>query len=105
MEKGLPLPPPLEESVPVGLFKGQVVARAERIGVAPVSATVRPRRRKWASCSSAGRLTSDRDLLGQPAAFRAKVIVHDPLHLKHPRHGKTFRVLVKAYLARCGVGE
>ena len=102
MEQGLPLPPALEESVPVELFKGEVAAWAERIGVQPQSVTVQPMRR---SCSSAGRLAFDRDLLRQPAAFRAKVIVHELLHLKYPRHGKTFRALVRAYLAQHGVGE
>ena len=105
MEKTLPLPPALEESVPVELFKGEVAAWAERIGVQPQSVTVRPMKRKWGSCSSAGRLTFDRDLLRQPAPLRAKVIVHELLHLKYPRHGKTFRALVRAYLARYGVGE
>jgi hypothetical protein len=46
MEKGLPLPPALEESVPVKLFKGEVAAWAERIGVQPQSVTVRPMKRK-----------------------------------------------------------
>jgi hypothetical protein len=46
MEQGLPLPPALEESGPVELFKGKVAAWAERIGVQPQSVTVRPMRRK-----------------------------------------------------------
>jgi predicted metal-dependent hydrolase len=91
--------------VPIELFNEKVVAWAERIGVQPQSVTVRPMRRKWGSCSSTGWLTVDRDPLCQPAAFRAKVIVHELLHPKYPRHGKTFRVVVRAYLARHGVGE
>jgi hypothetical protein len=78
--------------------RGAVAAWAERIGVQPM-------RRKWGSRSSTGRLTFDRDLLRQPVAFRAKVIVHELLHLKYPRHGKTSRALVRAYLAQHGVGE
>lgn len=55
-------------------------------------------RRKWASCSSRGRLTFDRELLKKPARFRAEVIVHELLHLKVPNHGKLFRALLRAYL-------
>jgi len=105
MDKNPPLPPPLEESVPVGVFKGEVTTWAKRIGVKPTLVTVRPMSRKWGSCSSAGRLTFDRDLLHQPAAFRAQVIVHELLHIKYPypHHGKTFRSLVRSYLARYGL--
>jgi len=107
MDKTLPLPPPLEESVPVGVFKSEVTTWARRIGVQPQVVTVRPMSRKWGSCSSAGRLTFDRDLLYQPAAFRARVIVHELLHLKYPypHHGKTFQALVTAYLAQVGLEE
>jgi predicted metal-dependent hydrolase len=105
MDKTLPLPPALEESVPVELFKSEVAAWAGRIGVAPVLVTVRSMRRKWGSCSSEGRLTFDRDLLRQSAQFRARVIVHELLHLKYPRHGRPFRALERAYLARYGVEE
>jgi len=56
--------------------------------------------RKWASCSSAGRLSFSRDLLGEAAAFREVVIVHELLHLRVPNHGKLFRSLMRAYLPR-----
>jgi predicted metal-dependent hydrolase len=107
MDKTLPLPPPLEESVPVSVFKGEVTTWAERIGVEPKLLTVRPMSRKWGSCSSEGRLTFDRDLLTQPAAFRAEVIVHELLHIKYPypHHGKAFRSLVRSYLAQYGLVE
>jgi predicted metal-dependent hydrolase len=55
--------------------------------------------RKWASCSSKGRLTFNTDLLDEPASFRREVIVHELLHLKVPNHGKVFRSLLRAYLA------
>ena len=104
-EKASPLPPPLEESVPVELFKSEVAAWAQRIGVEPELVTVRPMKRKWGSCSAEGRLTFDRELLRQPAAFRAEVIVHELLHLKYPQHGKAFRAVERAYLARYGVAS
>lgn len=91
---------PLEETVPPELLKAEVKAWARRIGVEPVEIRVRPMRRKWASCSSKGRLTFDTELLRQPAAFRAETIVHELLHLKVPNHGKLFRALLRSYLAQ-----
>lgn len=93
---GLPLS--LEESVPVELFKAEVHALAARIEVEPNSITLRPLKRKWASCSSKGNLTFDTGLLRQPAGFRRKVIVHELLHLKVPNHSKLFKALEAMYL-------
>lgn len=90
---------PLEVMVPADLFKAEVKAWARRIGVEPTEIHVRPMQRKWASCSSKGRLTFDTDLLHQPAAFRAEAVVHELLHLKVPNHGKLFKVLLRSYLA------
>ncbi|WP_322805458.1 M48 family metallopeptidase [Thermanaerothrix sp.] len=92
------LPPRLEESVPLELFKAEVQAWAERIGVTPKSITFRPMKRKWASCSSKGHLTFDTELLYQTAEVRRRVIVHELLHLKIPNHGPLFKALEKAYL-------
>jgi predicted metal-dependent hydrolase len=90
---------PLEETVPADLFKAEVRAWAKRIGVEPTEVHLRPMRRKWASCSSNGRLTFNTDLLGETASFRREVIVHELLHLKIPNHGKVFKALLKAHLA------
>jgi predicted metal-dependent hydrolase len=67
---------PLEEAVPVALLKAEVEAWARRIGVEPKEVHVRPMTKKWASCSSMGRLTFSTDLLREPASFRREVIVH-----------------------------
>ena len=93
---------PLEETVPADLFKAEVRAWAQRIGVEPREVHLRPMGRKWASCSSNGRLTFNTDLLGEPAPFRREVIVHELLHLKVPNHGKVFKALLNAYLAEAG---
>lgn len=66
----------------------------------PKEVHIRPMRRKWGSCSSAGRLTLDAGLLREPAAKRAEVIVHELLHLKVPNHGPLFRSLLRAYLTQ-----
>ncbi len=89
----------LEETVPAEVFKSEVDAWAKKIGAEPKEVHLRPMKRKWASCSSKGRLTFNTDLLGEPAAFRREVIVHELLHLKLPNHGKVFRSLLRAYLA------
>ena len=92
------LPLPLEASIPEEIFKSEVRSWAGKIGVEPKSITLRPMKRKWASCSSKGNLSFDTDLLRQTAEFRRKAIVHELLHLKYPNHGKLFRALEKAYL-------
>ncbi|BCX05874.1 MAG: hypothetical protein KatS3mg053_3812 [Candidatus Roseilinea sp.] len=89
----------LEQAVPLDLFRAEVEAWAHRLGVTPRQIRFRPMKRKWASCSSRGRLTFDTTLLRQPAEFRREVIVHELLHLKVPNHGPLFKALLKAYLA------
>jgi predicted metal-dependent hydrolase len=91
---------PLEEVVPAEIFKAEVWRWSERIGVQPNEVHLRSMRRKWASCSSNGRLTFDTGLLHQPVPFRTHVIVHELVHLKVPNHGKLFRSLVRAHLSR-----
>jgi predicted metal-dependent hydrolase len=93
---------PSEHFIPEEIFKSEVRAWAERIGVEPKSITLRPMKRKWASCSSKGNLSFDTDLLRQPAEFRRKVIIHELLHLKIPNHGKLFHAMEKAYLREGG---
>ena len=92
---------PLEEVVSKDIFKAEVKAWAERIGVEPKEVHVRPMTRKWGSCSTAGRVTFNSDLLSESAAKRKRVIVEELLHLKVPNHGKLFKALLKAYLGGC----
>jgi predicted metal-dependent hydrolase len=100
-----PIWEPLDRSIPADVLRAEVLAWAERIGVMPAEIRVRPMQRKWASCSSRGRLTFDLGLLRQPAAFRAEVIVHELVHLKVPNHGPLFRALVRAYLLETSFRE
>jgi len=96
---------PLEESVPAEVLKAEVDAWAKRIGVEYGTVTVRRMTRKWGSCTSRGNLTFSTDLLSQPSATRARVIVHELLHFKLPHHGKLFRALMRSYLAEREEGE
>ena len=79
-------------------FKKEVYQFAERLGVKPVEVHIRKMKRKWASCSSRGRLTFDRSLLSKSPEVFSEVIVHELLHLKYPNHGKMFKALLKAHL-------
>ncbi|ADW22184.1 MULTISPECIES: M48 family metallopeptidase [Thermus] len=98
MRKSAPEWQPLEQAVTSDIFRAEVEAWARRLGVNPREIHIRPMKRKWASCSSRGRLTFSTDLLHQPAEFRREVIVHELLHLKLPNHGRLFKALLKAYL-------
>jgi hypothetical protein len=79
-------------------FKQRVRQWAERLDVEIVRLTVRPMRRKWASCSSNGRLNFSDDLLGLDAELWDYVIVHELLHFSVPNHGRLWKSLMRAYL-------
>ena len=55
-------------------------------------------KRKWASVSTAGRLTLDSSLLSVPKQLGEFVIVHELVHLLVPNHGKVFKSFMLAYL-------
>ena len=81
-------------------FKREVLKWADIIGVNPKEIQIRKMNRKWASCSSKGRLTFSTDLLFQAKEFRNEVIVHELLHLKYPTHNKMFNILLRSYLRK-----
>ena len=84
-------------------FKKEELGWAEEMRLEPNEIHIRGMTRKWASCSSRGRLTFSFELLNKTDNFRAKVIVHELLHLKYPNHGKMFTSLLTAYLSRRGI--
>ncbi len=79
-------------------IKSEVNQWAEKIGVSPVEIHLRKMKRKWASCSSRGRLTFNKEITNESKDFLKEVIVHELLHLKYPNHGKLFKVLLRSYL-------
>jgi len=81
-------------------LKDEVQRWAIKIGVRPIEIHVRQMRRKWASCSSRGRITFNRDIMRKSKQFLKEVIVHELLHLKYPNHGRMFKVLMKSYLSK-----
>jgi hypothetical protein len=71
---------------------------ATRIGVKVSQIHLRPMRTKWASISTAGRLTLNTELLDLPMTLGEYVIVHELVHLLAPNHGKVFKSFMSAYL-------
>jgi predicted metal-dependent hydrolase len=55
-------------------------------------------RRKWASCSTAGNLNFNAELLGLDREIGDYVIVHELLHFSVPNHGKLWKSLMRAHL-------
>ena len=79
-------------------LKAAVREWAAKIKACPKQIRVQPMARKWASCSSDGRITFNSELFAQPYRFQEFVIVHELLHLKIPNHGKLFKSLLSAHL-------
>jgi predicted metal-dependent hydrolase len=84
-------------------FKKEVSNWAKTLDVTPKEVHIREINRKWASCSSKGRLTFSYKLLDELVETRSKVIVHELLHLKYPNHGKMFKTLFSTYLKKAGI--
>lgn len=79
-------------------FKTRVLEWAAKLDVRARSLAVRPMRRKWASCSTAGNLNFSSELLGLDRDLGDYVIVHELLHFSVPNHGKLWKSLMRAHL-------
>ena len=79
-------------------FKARVLEWAGKLDVKARSLTVRPMRRKWASCSTAGNLNFNSELLRLDCEVADYVIVHELLHFSVPNHGKLWKSLMHAHL-------
>lgn len=71
---------------------------AVRIGVKVKQIHLRQMSNKWASISTAGRLTLNTELLPLPRELGEFVIVHELVHLLVPNHGRVFKSFMFAYL-------
>jgi predicted metal-dependent hydrolase len=71
---------------------------AARLDVRVRAVTIRKMQKKWASCSTAGRLTFDESLLSKSRDVQDYVIVHELLHVSVPNHGKLWKSLMRAHL-------
>ena len=79
-------------------FKARVCAWADKLEVKVRGLYVRPMRTKWASCSTAGTLSFNDELLGLDKKLGDYVIVHELLHFSVPNHGKLWKSLMRAHL-------
>lgn len=81
-------------------FKARISEWAQKLDVDAhsISIYIRPMTRKWASCSTAGTLSFNDELLGMEKELVDYVIVHELLHFSVPNHGKLWKSLMRAYL-------
>lgn len=79
-------------------FKERVKEWSARLNVDARSLSVRPMRRKWASCSAAGNLNFNAELLELDRELGDYVIVHELLHFFVPNHGKLWKSLMLAHI-------
>jgi len=80
------------------LFKNRVREWAGKLDVKVRSLAVRPMKKKWASCSTAGNLNFNAELLTVDCGVADYVIVHELLHFFVPNHGKLWKSLMRAHL-------
>lgn len=81
-------------------FKVDVFRLAKVVGVEAKEVHLRRMKRKWASCSSKGRLTFDPALLDEPNEMRVKAVLHELLHMRYPNHGRMFEMMLRTYLSK-----
>jgi predicted metal-dependent hydrolase len=79
-------------------FKARVKEWAIKLDANVAAIYVRPMSRKWASCSTAGNLNFNEDLLGLDQELGDYVIVHELLHFSVPNHGKLWKSRMLAHL-------
>ena len=79
-------------------FKAVVREWAVKLEVDIVWLGVRPMRNKWASCSTAGHLNFNEELLEMDRECWDYVIVHELLHFFVPNHGRLWKSLMRAHL-------
>ena len=79
-------------------FKSRVMEWAAKLDVKVRGLYVRPMRNKWASCSRAGNLNFNAELLALDREIGDYVIVHELLHFSVPNHGKLWQSLMHAHL-------
>ena len=79
-------------------FKARVLDWAGRLDVNVRSLAIRHLSNTWASCSTAGNLNFNVELLSMDRKVGDYVIVHELLHFSVPHHGKLWKSLMRAHL-------
>lgn len=83
-------------------FKARVLQWAGKLDVRVRALTIRSMRNKWASCSTAGNLTFNSELLALGRKLGDYVIVHELLHFSIPNHGKLWKSVMHVHLGDYG---
>lgn len=73
----------------------QLMALAQRFGLAVARVTIRAQRSRWGACSPAGHITLNFRLLLMPPAVREYILIHELMHLRQPNHSRRFWRLVQ----------
>lgn len=81
-----------------GEFKERVRRWARKLDVKIIWLGIRPMSNKWASCSTAGHLNFNDELLTLDQDLWDYVIVHELLHFFVPNHGKLWKSLMRVHL-------
>ena len=81
-----------------GEFRARVLEWARKLDVKVRSLAIRPMRNKWASCSTAGNLNFNGQLLELDREIGEYVIVHELLHFSVPNHGKLWKSLMMVHM-------
>ncbi|MFA5806431.1 MAG: M48 family metallopeptidase [Melioribacteraceae bacterium] len=81
-------------------FKNKVLTVAKQLNIKVKSISLRQMKKKWASCSTAGNLNFNSELLEMEKKLGEYVIVHELLHFQVPNHGKLWKSLMRAYLGK-----
>ena len=92
-------------SIDKEIFKERVHYWADKLDAHVTSISIRSMTTKWASYSTAGRLTFDTALLELRKELQDYVIVHELLHGHVPNHGKLWKSLMRAHLGNYEVCE
>jgi len=79
-------------------FKARVRVWAEKLDVQVNVITLRAMSNKWASCSTAGNLTFNTQLLELDDDVADYVIVHELMHFFVPNHGRLWKSLMRAHI-------
>jgi predicted metal-dependent hydrolase len=88
----------MKKSLDKDEFKGRVREWATKLDVKVQAIALRPMTNKWASCSTAGKLNFNSELLEYDRDVADYVIVHELLHFFVPNHGKLWKSLMRAHL-------
>ena len=79
-------------------FKQRVLEWADKLELQVRSLAVRQMRNKWASCSAAGNLNFNAELIALSKKIGDYVIVHELLHFSVPNHGRLWKILMRVHL-------